>query len=521
MQLRSASAVIATALLTLAAAAPAAHAARDPLNAYRVAPTAENKQKLARAGYDLIEADKGAYLEVFGTAEQAKTLSGAGLAPKLVGKVNSATSQAADVPVGSDAAFNVWRRYDKVPTDTKEQYLELYDRLEGMSIVKKVALGKTHLGRDLIALKVTQNAKTRTDNTRPAVLYNAMQHAREWLAGETCRRTLLYFTSNYGKDTDAGREVTELVNTRELWFMCVNNPDGYEYTFTEGNRLWRKNMSDNNGNGIRGEAMDGVDVNRNHATHWGYDNEGSSEDPLSETFRGTGPDSEPETKALKKLWSMVDFKFEKNDHTAAELLLWPNGFQQYTPTPDDKLFEAYAGDDANSAIADKVFNAETEEWEITGNRFDPDIGAELYITNGDLTDDAYANGILGLHPRRLRAQHPERLGLRVPGRRGGHRAGVPAPQAVRARPREVGRRPGQPDLTHGQHGRELLRRELRGLLRRPAAHPGRGQEVARRRQAALPDQRRRGEDRRDRPVHRAASATTTSPASTTSACAAR
>ena len=46
------------------------------------------------------------------------------------------------------------------------------------------------MGRDIVALKVTQNAKARTDNTRPAVLYNAMQHAREWLAGETCRRTL-------------------------------------------------------------------------------------------------------------------------------------------------------------------------------------------------------------------------------------------------------------------------------------------------------------------------------------------
>ena len=101
---------------------------------------------------------------------------------------------------------------------------------------------------------------------------------------------------------------------------------------------------------------------------------------------------------MKFLWNHVDFKFQKNDHTAAELLLWPNGFQQYTPTPDDELFKAYAGDDANSAIADKVFNAETEEWEITGNRFDPDIGAELYITNGDLTDDAYKEGILAYTP---------------------------------------------------------------------------------------------------------------------------
>ena len=101
------------------------------------------------------------------------------------------------------------------------------------------------------------------------------------------------------KPTRGERDVTELVNTRELWFICVNNPDGYEYTFTPGNRLWRKNMADNNGNGVRGEPVDGVDPNRNHATHWGLDNEGSSDDPLSETYRGTAPDSEPETKAIK------------------------------------------------------------------------------------------------------------------------------------------------------------------------------------------------------------------------------
>ena len=376
------------------------------------------------------------------------------------------------------------------------------------------------MGRDIVALKVTQNAKARTDNTRPAVLYNAMQHAREWLAGETCKRSLNYFTTNYGKTTPDGVIATELVNTRELWFVCVNNPDGYEYTFTPGNRLWRKNMNDNNGNGVRGEPVDGVDINRNHATHWGFDNEGSSDDFLSETYRGTGPDSEPETKAIKKLWGMVDFVFNKNDHTAAELLLWPNGFQQYTPVPDDKLFEAYAGDDDRSAIADGHYNADGE-WEITGNRFDPDLSAELYITNGDLTDDAYAQRHPRLHARGLAAEHPERLGLRVPGRRGRHPGRVPAPQGVRARPRALGRRSGEPDLAPRQHGRELLRRDLRGLLRRPADGAGRGQEVARRRQAALPDQRRRGEDRRRRRSSSAASASTRSPASTTTACAAR
>jgi murein tripeptide amidase MpaA len=388
-------------LAVLAVSAPAAMAAREPLNAYRVSPTAENKSTLALAGYDMTEADHGSYLEIYGTASQISDLKrDEGISARRVGKARAAMSSTAALPpVGSDAAYNVWRRYDRVSGDTKEQYLELYDRLEGKNIVKKVTLGKTRLGRDIVALKVTKNAKATSDNTRPAVLYNAMQHAREWLAGETCRRTLLYFTDNYGKDTEAGHIVTPLVDSRELWFLCVNNPDGYEYTFTPGNRLWRKNMADNDGNGVYGEVVDGVDLNRNHGTNWGRDNEGSSDDVTSETYRGTAPNSEPETRAYRRLWNMVDFTFMKNDHTAAQLLLYPQGFQQYTPTPDNGIFEALAGDDDNSAIADKVFDADTESWQVTGNRFDPDISSELYITNGDAVDDAYrSKGILAFTP---------------------------------------------------------------------------------------------------------------------------
>ena len=129
MELRLGSAVVATALATLAASAPPALADRAPLNPYRIAPSAENKHKLALAGYDMVEGDHGSYLSVYATAKQAAELKSDGLAPKLVGEANEGVSQAADVPVGSDAQYTVWRRYDRVPTDTKEQYLELYDRL--------------------------------------------------------------------------------------------------------------------------------------------------------------------------------------------------------------------------------------------------------------------------------------------------------------------------------------------------------------------------------------------------------
>src|SRR4051812_22486947 len=95
MQLRSSSAVLATVLVALGVSAPTASAAREPLNAYRVAPTQENKQRLVKAGYDMVEADHGSYLEIYSTARQATALGKDGLAPKLQGKANTVASQAA------------------------------------------------------------------------------------------------------------------------------------------------------------------------------------------------------------------------------------------------------------------------------------------------------------------------------------------------------------------------------------------------------------------------------------------
>src|SRR5687768_14943257 len=73
--------------VTLAAAAALgfaapAMAANDALNAYRVKPTAENKQELAKAGYDLAEGDRGRYLEIFATRGQAAALEREGIDTK-------------------------------------------------------------------------------------------------------------------------------------------------------------------------------------------------------------------------------------------------------------------------------------------------------------------------------------------------------------------------------------------------------------------------------------------------------
>ena len=76
-------------------------------------------------------------------------------------------------------------------------------------------------------------------------------------------RLIKYLTTNYHSD----KRVTRLLLTTEIWVIPVANPDGYEYTFTN-ERLWRKNLRDNDGDGEITLA-DGVDLNRNFGSRWG------------------------------------------------------------------------------------------------------------------------------------------------------------------------------------------------------------------------------------------------------------
>jgi hypothetical protein len=246
------------------------------------------------------------------------------------------------------------------------------------SLTKLVNLGQTVQGKPITGIKVTTQARWLPDGLRPSTIYIGAQHAREWITPEMVRRLMHHVIDNYGRDP----EITRLLRTSELWFVPVANPDGYDFTFTEHNRLWRKTLRDNNGDG-QIKVGDGVDLNRNYAYKWGFDDEGSSPDPANNAYRGSGPNSEPETQALDALFQRVGFDFLINYHSAASLLLYGVGWQVSTPTPDDVIYETLAGDDAHPAVPGS----------------DPDIAAELYTTNGD-TDGHVADryGTLGFTP---------------------------------------------------------------------------------------------------------------------------
>jgi hypothetical protein len=312
-------------------------------------------------------------VEAILSGAQAKELASKGvqMRPK---KIDGQTAAERATALAAEG-YEVFRSYSE-DGGIQDEYEQA--AADNPRIAKAVSIGQSVNGQDIVALRVTRNAHQVPDGERPAVLYLGAQHAREWITPEMNRRLMHYFLDNYGSDP----QITRLVDENELWFVPVANPDGYDFTFTEGNRLWRKNLRDNNGDGTITPG-DGVDPNRNFATKWGYDNEGSSPNPASETYRGTAPNSEPESQALEAFMGRVGFEFFVNYHSAAELLLYGTGWQVSTPTPDDVIYEAMAGDDANPAIPG----------------YDPDISAELYTTNGD-TDTHMTElfGTLGFTP---------------------------------------------------------------------------------------------------------------------------
>lgn len=308
------------------------------------------------------------------SADQAEQLAAQGLDLEVKQVDGQSVTERADAR--SADGYEVWQTYagDGGIAEELRQVAAAHP-----GITKLVTAGQTVQGQDILALKVTDRARRTRDGARPAVLYLSAQHAREWITPEMTTRLLARVVERYAA---GDRRTRRLLATTELWFMPVANPDGYDYTFTEGNRLWRKNLRDNDGDGTTAPG-DGVDLNRNWPYKWGYDNEGSSPDPAGETYRGPGPASEPETQALDALADRVGFEFLVNYHSAAELLLYGTGWQVATPSPDDLVYEALAGDDAEPAVAG----------------YDPDLSAELYTTNGD-TDSGITEeyGTLGFTP---------------------------------------------------------------------------------------------------------------------------
>ena len=350
--------------------APAASSAEpDPLDAYTAVVQAAQLASIAQQGIDVSghrQVANGIELDMVLNKAQADKLRGRGVDLKLT-RVKGGKTVREFAAEQAASGFNVWRSFDEAGGIRDQLYAAARNNPQ---LVKLEVLGHTAQGREIIAVKLTQGARGQQDGKRPAVLYSSTQHAREWISPEVNRRLMNHYIDRWRAND---RDVRKLLQTTELWFVLVANPDGYQYTF-EHERLWRKNLRDNNGDG-QTQVGDGVDPNRNFPNHWGYDEEGSSSIQSSDTYRGPAPMSEPETQAMVGLLDRIGFAFQVNWHSAGQWLLYAEGWQTGTPTADDPIYYAMSGNLDDPAIAE----------------FHPGLSSDvLYVTNGETTDYAHA-----------------------------------------------------------------------------------------------------------------------------------
>ncbi|XP_021192893.3 carboxypeptidase B [Helicoverpa armigera] len=186
------------------------------------------------------------------------------------------------------------------------------------SIVSVNSIGKSHEGRDLKVLRISDGKKT-----NKAVFIDGGIHAREWISPAVVTYFINQFAENFDVESDDIRNI-------DWYFLPVVNPDGYEYTH-KTDRLWRKNRR-----GFGGCA--GADLNRNFGYQWG--GKGASRYPCSEIYRGSGPFSEPESKAIAQFFKSTgaDFSAYLTYHSYGQYLLYPWGYDNALP-PDHKNLE--------------------------------------------------------------------------------------------------------------------------------------------------------------------------------------
>ena len=225
-------------------------------------------------------------------------------------------------------------------------------------------------GNNILWVRISDNPDTDTEG-EPQMLYTSLHHAREPASMQQLIFYMWYLLENYDSDP----EIQAIVDNTELVFVPVVNPDGYlfnQFTNPNGGGLWRKNR--NNGNG--------VDNNRNYDYHingnpnngsWG--GPGSSGNPNSCTFRGSGPFSEIENQAIKWFVEQNDFAAAMNNHTFGQILFFPFGYAD-VPTPEENVYDAI-----NPVL-------------VSQNGFDPRRDSPF---SGDSDDFMY--GTVGTHDR--------------------------------------------------------------------------------------------------------------------------
>ena len=192
--------------------------------------------------------------------------------------------------------FNVWRSYSE-PGGIADEMRAL--AAANPELMKLENLGTTKLGKPILAIKMTADARNVKDGARPALLFSAINHAREWVAAEQGRRL-----PGGSRSTRTTRRSRRSSPTRSLvpadpehrrlrlhlhlrlgadQVPCdYRNPPAGKAT----NRFWRKTLRQQQQQRHLGQQRRRRRPNRNYPAKRAIDEEGASNSIGGETYRG-------------------------------------------------------------------------------------------------------------------------------------------------------------------------------------------------------------------------------------------
>jgi hypothetical protein len=222
-------------------------------------------------------------------------------------------------------------------------YQEIVDLADSLAanfpdICMKIVYDSSYGYRELGVLKISDNVTV--DEPEPEVMFDGGIHGDEIGAAENVIRFARDLCIEYGSDP----QVTDLIDTREIWLYYMVNPDG------------RENMSRYNNNG--------VDLNRD----WGYmwDGWGSS----------TGAYSQVESKALHKCAYNNQFVVHTTYHSGTEYISCPWSYRPSTPPDSEHILQLAGVYSSTSGYVNLTYGQGcTGMYPINGSTKDGNYGA--------------------------------------------------------------------------------------------------------------------------------------------------
>ncbi|KIM30630.1 hypothetical protein M408DRAFT_66407 [Serendipita vermifera MAFF 305830] len=235
---------------------------------------------------------------------------------------------------------------------------------------KVVSSGTSLEGRSIAGINIFGSSGS---GSKPAIIWHANVHAREWITSMTTEFMAYQLLSNYANST----EIKGYVDKYDFYIFPIVNPDGFVYSQTT-NRMWRKNRQ----TPPSGSTCYGRDINRNWDSHWS-DPDGASTSPCDEDYKGLAAFDAPETKQLaafmnSKMNSTQGVKSYTDWHSYSQMFFTPYGFSCTEVPPDNEELTALA----------EGFTASLKE--VYGTEYQYGSSCKtIYKTTGSSDDYAY------------------------------------------------------------------------------------------------------------------------------------